>query len=116
MKRLQNHLIGIDQGDTVLFSDFEDEGEMWTGRGQRERRKPVRFSEAFRKPPAVQVSLSLWDLHNGAPARVEILAEAVTETGFDLVFRTWGDTQVARARAGWIAFGELRQADDWELY
>ena len=31
MKRLENHLIGIDQGDTVVFSEFQQGGEMWTG-------------------------------------------------------------------------------------
>jgi len=48
MKRFSNHLIGIDQGDMVLFADFEDGGEMWTGTGPRERRRAVRFSETFR--------------------------------------------------------------------
>ena len=58
MKRLRNHLIGIDQGDTVLFSDFEDGGDMWTGRGQRERRRRITFSESFRKSPMVHVSMT----------------------------------------------------------
>ena len=48
MKSLRSRLIGIDQGDTVLFSDFENDGEMWTGRGQRERRRRVKFTEPFR--------------------------------------------------------------------
>ena len=51
MKRLRSHLIGIDQGDTVLLSDFENDEEMWTGRGQRERRRRIGFSEPFRMPP-----------------------------------------------------------------
>jgi len=36
--------------------------------------------------------------------------------GFDLVFRTWGDTKVARVRIGWIAIGPVKSDDDWELY
>ncbi len=115
MKRLRNHLIGVEQGELVLFSDFEDEGEMWVGRGQRERRRRVAFDEAFRSEPVVHVGLSMWDLDNGAPARVDIAAETVTEDGFDIVFRTWGDTRVARVRARWMAIGELRQDDDWEI-
>ena len=47
--------------------------------------------------------------------RADIGAEAVTEDGFDLVFRTWGDTRVARVRIGWMAIGELSDDDDWEL-
>jgi len=116
MKRLRNHLIGIDQGDTVLFSDFEDGGEMWTGRGQRERRRRISFSEPFRTLPAVHVSISMWDVDNETPLRADISAEVITAQGFDLVFRTWGDTRVARVRVAWLAMGELSQQDEWTLY
>lgn len=116
MKRLRNHLIGIDQGDTVLFSDFEDDGEMWTGRGQRERRRRISFSEPFRTVPVVHVSISMWDVDNQTAVRADIMAEIITRDGFDLVFRTWGDTRVARIRAAWVAMGELRQEDEWDLY
>ncbi|MEM6759868.1 MAG: H-type lectin domain-containing protein [Pseudomonadota bacterium] len=116
MKRLRNHLIGVDQGHVILFSDFEDGGEMWTGRGQRERRRRVAFAEPFRAVPSVQVSISMWDVDTDTPLRADISAETVTVDGFDLVFRTWGDTRVARVRAAWLALGELRQADEWDLY
>jgi hypothetical protein len=116
MKRLRNHLIGIDQGDTVLFSDFEHGGEMWTGRGQRERRRRIAFSELFRRVPVVQVGISMWDVDNETPLRADVAAETITVDGFDLVFRTWGDTRVARVRVAWLAMGELRQADEWDLY
>lgn len=116
MKRLRNHLIGIDQGDDVLFSDYEDGGEMWTATGARERRKAIQFGETFRNVPAVQCSLSMWDVDHAHNVRADVSAENVTESGFDLVFRTWGDTRVARARASWIAIGELRHGDEWDLY
>lgn len=116
MKRLRNHLIGIDQGETVLFSDFEDGGEMWTGRGQRERRRRVSFSEPFRTAPSVHVSISMWDVDTASALRADVVAETITKDGFDLAFRTWGDTRVARVRLAWMAMGELRQADDWDLY
>lgn len=116
MKRMRNHLIGVDQGDLVVFSDFETGGEMWTGRGQRERTKRVSFEEPFRHIPVVQVSLSMWDMDAGAVLRGDLSAEAITEEGFDCVFRTWGDTRIARIRVNWLAFGEMRQSDDWELY
>ena len=47
--------------------------------------------------------------------RADVVAETVTETGFDLVFRTWDDTRVARARIGWMAIGELIDEDDWDV-
>jgi hypothetical protein len=115
MNRLRSHLIGIDQGDTVLFSDFENDGEMWKGRGQRERRRRVKFSEPFRFPPNVQTSVSLWDMDASTVIRADITAETVTEDGFDLVFRTWGDSRIARVRIGWIAMGELSDDEDWDV-
>ncbi|MEM6477718.1 MAG: H-type lectin domain-containing protein [Pseudomonadota bacterium] len=116
MKKLRNHLIGVDQGESVLFSDFEDDGPMWSATGPRMSRLPVAFSEPFKTVPSVQVALSMWDMDSGPNGRMDIKAEAVTETGFEIVFRTWGDTRVARVRAAWIAYGELLDQDEWELY
>ncbi len=116
MKRLRNHYIGVDQGSVLMFSDFEDDGPMWSGEGSRQRRRTVTFSEAYRAPPAVHVSIAMWDTDGDTNQRADISAEEISETGFDLVFRTWGDSRVARVRADWMAVGELRHADDWELY
>ncbi|MHA7829045.1 MAG: H-type lectin domain-containing protein, partial [Roseovarius sp.] len=49
-------------------------------------------------------------------ARADVAAEKITEAGFEVVFRTWGDTRVARARIRWMAIGEARHEDDWQLY
>ncbi len=113
MKRLRNHLIGVDQGDVVLFTDFEHGGEMWTGTGPRQRVHPVRFSGEFRRAPAVHVSVSLWDMATTAAIRAEVVAQNTTAEGFDIVFRTWLDTRVARIRVAWMAIGELPHDDDW---
>ncbi|MGC1494852.1 MAG: H-type lectin domain-containing protein [Sulfitobacter sp.] len=115
MKRLRNHTVGVDSGDVILFSDYEDGGEMWTGRGQRERRRHIKFSEPFKSDPTVQMSLSLWDVDAATVMRADMSAEAVTATGFDMVFRTWGDTRVARVRIAWTAIGELAEDDDWDV-
>lgn len=116
MRRLDSHPLGIDQGDVVLFSDFEDDGEMWTGTGPRECRKHIKFSQSYRDAPIVQVSVSLWDVKSATAFRAEVVASNVTRQGFDIVFRTWADTRIARIRAAWTAFGALPHADDWELY
>ncbi len=116
MKRFSNHLVGVDQGDVVLFSDFEDGGEMWTGTGPRERRHQVAFDETFRSAPIVHTSISLWDVDTGPAVRVEIKAENVTRNGFEIVFRTWLDSRIARVRVAWMAIGELPHEDDWEIY
>ena len=115
MKKLRNHFIGVDSGDVTLFSEFEEDGEMWTGDGPRERRKSIRFTDKFRLPPTVHVGLSLWDMDCEHNFRSEVMAEDVFNLGFHLVFRTWGDSRVARVRMSWIAIGELAFADDWRV-
>ena len=116
MIKLSKTTIGIDQGDDVLFSDYEDGGEMWTGSGSRERIRKVKFSEPFKVPPAVQVSLSMWDMDSATNARADVSAQKITEKGFEIMFYTWADTRIARARVRWMAIGEVKDEDDWELY
>ncbi len=116
MRKLVSSTIGIDQGNEELFSEFASGGAMWTGSGARERRLWVKFAEPFLSPPSVHVSLSLWDMDSAANVRADLAAEKIGLEGFDLVFRTWSDTRVARVRMSWMAIGELRNQDDWELY
>lgn len=99
----------------MMFTDFAHDGPMWTGSGPRESRQAVRFAEAFAAPPAVLVTISLWDADGRTNLRADIAAENVTETGFDLVFRTWADTRIARIRADWTAIGAVRDEDMWDL-
>lgn len=117
MQIFNRQAIGVDQGDDVLFSDFADGGEMWTGHGPRERRKKIAFGTAFRSVPVVHVALSLWDMDSATNARADVTAERITPKGFEVVFRTWGDTRVARVRVRWLAIGEAFHDDDWqEMY
>ncbi len=115
MKKFLTHPIGIEQGEDVLFSEFAEGGEMWTGQGPRERRTPIRFKEAFRTPPMVQIGISLWDVDTSSALRAEVQAEHITTEGFDAVFRTWSDTRIARIRASWTAIGEVAHPDDWNI-
>lgn len=115
MKRWNSGQTGVDQGDIQLFADYVDDGPMWTGSGDREIRRAVNFSGKFKSPLAVHVSLSLLDVDQSTNTRVEVVAEDITNKGFDLVFRTWSDTRIARARAAWLAIGDMRNADDWDI-
>lgn len=115
MKRIRPHMLGVDRGSKVLFSDFEHDGEMWTGSGPRKLRSAILFSEPFLMPPTVTVSMSMWDIAGESNQRADILAENVTEKGFDILFRTWGDTRVARVRADWLAIGEAPDDDQWDV-
>lgn len=115
MKKLTGSLVGVDQGNEEIFSEFASGGDMWTGTGARERRKRITFRDGFRLPPAVHVSLALWDMDSGANVRADLAAEKITTEGFDMVFRTWSDTRVARVRMAWIAIGEIESDDVWDV-
>ncbi len=115
MKRLRNHLIGVERGSTRLFSHFDSQGPMWTGTGPRQVVTAVRFSQAFRAPPVVHVSPDMVDMDQATNQRWDIAARNVTREGFEIVFRTWADSRIARVRAGWLAIGELHDPDQWDL-
>lgn len=114
MRRIGGHRVGLAQGEVVI-SDVETDGPLWGGAGRRERRASVRFGEAFREAPLVQVALTMFDLSNETNARADVRAEEVTETGFLVALRTWGDTRIARVRVGWLAIGPAPDEDDWEV-
>ena len=114
MKRFSGP-IGIEQGTKVLFSDFAHDGAMWTGSGPREVSNQETFSDAFAEPPVVKLGISMWDIDHATNSRVDISAENVTENGFEIVFRTWADTRIARIRADWMAIGQARDEDDWDV-
>jgi hypothetical protein len=114
MKRFGSSF-GVAQGSRILFSDFADGGQMWTGQGERESRFIVNFKEHFTAPPVVMVGLSMWDMDHKTNSRADISAENVTKKGFHIVFRTWGDSRVARVRASWTAIGPVRDDDDWDV-
>lgn len=115
MKKISSGSIGLQQGSRVLFSDFADDGPMWTGQGDRESRHVITFKEAFTEAPMVMVGISMWDIDNKHNSRADLAAEKITAKGFHLVFRTWGDTRVARIRADWTAIGAVRDDDDWDV-
>lgn len=112
---LRSQRTAVLQGDVEVFSEFASGGDMWTGSGARERRLAIRFDTPFAAVPAVQVTASLMDMHQEAAYRAELVAEAITEAGFDVVFRTWSDSRVARVRAAWMAIGDLPFEDDWDV-
>ena len=115
MRKLDSHKLGIEQGETVLFSDFENGGPMWSGDGQRDVSVPIVFSESFDMPPSVMVTLALCDMSNEAYMRMDLRAKNVTTRGFDIAFATWGDTKFARVRAAWQGIGAVSSEDTWDI-
>ena len=89
---------------------------MWTGQGDRESRFHVRFGQAFLTAPAVLLNIGLCDMDHHHNMRADLTSENISSDGFDIVFRTWGDTRIARIRADWTAIGPTIAADNWQLY
>ncbi|MDO5613038.1 MAG: H-type lectin domain-containing protein [Paracoccus sp. (in: a-proteobacteria)] len=115
MLRISHHAVGVTRGSAVLFSAYEDGGLMWTGEGPRMERQRISFDEPFLAPPVVHVSIAMWDIEGGTNQRADISADQITPEGFDIVFRTWGDTRVARIRADWLAIGQVLHDEDWDI-
>lgn len=113
MRKISASAVGVARGSALVFSAFENNGEMWTGDGPRVASYTVHFAEKFISPPAVHVSINMWDIGASQNARADITAEEVTAEGFRIVFRTWGDTKVARVRAEWMAIGAVHHDDDF---
>ena len=115
MLRFSHTAVGVQQGRAFLFSAFEDNGPMWTGTGARVQHVPVSFPTPFLGLPAVHVGLSMWDIDVESNQRVDVAADEVESGGLTIVFRTWGDTRVARVRADWLAIGPTAYEEDWEV-
>lgn len=116
MRKIFAHVIGVDQGDLVLFNDYVNDGDMWAGSGEREYRREVKFSEEFSEEPVVNVWLSLWDFSNSANARADVRAEDIKTDRFTIVFNTWSDTQIARVRVAWQAIGPATSDEEmWDV-
>lgn len=115
MLKIDAGMVGIAQGEEVLFSDFENDGPMWSGNGPREVRFPVSFAEGFSADPAVTVSVSMFDASSDMNMRFDVQAEGVTPIGFDIVFRTWADSKIARVRVSWQAIGSVATEEVWDI-
>lgn len=115
MKKFASHQIGLCSGDVLLFSDFENDGDMWAGQGPRLVRRKITFSEAYATAPNVTLQLSMVDMSNDAFIRADLQAENITPTDFEIVFRTWEDSRIARVRVAWQSIGAVSSDDNWDL-
>ncbi|MGR3465571.1 H-type lectin domain-containing protein [Limimaricola sp.] len=115
MARYVQSGFGIDQGELVPFEDFQTDGPMWTGSGAREVRRRVYFNVAFSQPPLVQLGVTMWDVSNDAPMRLDVRAEEIDRAGFILRTHTWSDSRIARVRVAWTAFGACYDDERWDI-
>jgi hypothetical protein len=74
-----------------------------TGTGERAMKVPVRFQQAFSRPPTVTVALSMFDIIQGTNIRLQVDAQEITAEGFTAVIKTWADSQVYYTILSWFA-------------
>ena len=93
-----------------MTKDGWPDGFMWNGSGDRNTIVHVGFDNCFSTDDSVKVVTSMSKIDTFTPPGylghfiVEVLN--VKKCGFDLRFVTWGWTQVASAKAIWIAVGD----------
>ena len=115
MRKIDSGAVGIARGEIVLFSDFADDGAMWAGSGDREIRRRISFDEPFAGAPVVSAWITMQDVACDRNTRFDLAAEDEDPEGFTIVFRTWGDSRIARIRVGWMAIGTVRSDDMWDI-
>ncbi len=67
---------------------------------------PVKFESKFTKPPKIFIEISGLDVNAIKNTRVQVTAKNITESGFDLEYKTWYDTILYSVWTNWMAFGE----------
>ena len=102
---IQNNNINIQSGEWyVEFFAYNEYMHMMNSRGERSITKHIEFDVKFKKTPKVMVSINLFDTDRGTNLRVNVYAEHINTSGFDLRIATWDDTKLYRLRASWISF------------
>jgi hypothetical protein len=75
------------------------------GTGERKFSTHVNFPEPYQEPPVVVLSLSGLDVLNNANNRVTVKPINITQKGFDVEYKTWGDTKIQSVFLNWTSFG-----------
>lgn len=88
-------------GVVNVFNHFPN-GTMWTGNGERDETKYVRFSKPFPKTPKVVAAISSLD-GTGSSVRVTVSCQDITDHGFNAKVTTWSDTKLATISVAWFA-------------
>ncbi|KYQ93423.1 discoidin II [Tieghemostelium lacteum] len=75
-----------------------------TGTGSRSTTRKVTFPQLFSMVPKVVIGTNHTDTsHDNGQTRWDVQAKNITETGFDCVFTTWGNSNVYDLRADYVA-------------
>lgn len=96
------------QGGELTNASYSVTPDTWTllsGTGERKFTTHVDFKEPYKQPPVVVLSISGMDVLNSANNRLVVAPKNVTANGFDVEYKTWGDSQIWSVFLNWTAFG-----------
>jgi hypothetical protein len=71
--------------------------------GTKEKRLKIKFVEPFYEKPKVMLSIVSLRSDNSKNTRIQVSADKITNTGFEFVAKTWGDSIIERVRCQYIA-------------
>lgn len=97
------------QGGTVSYTSPQkgDQSSLNDGHGERKFIKHIDFKDPYDAyAPNVVVYLTGIVQNNKFNNRLQINPINVTETGFDIEYKTWWDSRIKRIWSNWVAFGE----------
>jgi hypothetical protein len=77
---------------------------LYRGNGDRNFVQHIKFEKAFESAPLIFASIACLDVDNEADCRVSVLADKITNSGFDLTASTWMSTAIYCVEISWIAF------------
>ena len=114
MTLLRGRTSVIDRGDWHFADGFDPSAakrRKWnlshSGKGNRIFREPIDFKKSFTCTPEVVVSLRGIDSSTHANTRIETAAVDVTTAGFNLLVRTWQETEIYGVWFTWVAIGNV---------
>lgn len=115
MQRMAAHVMGVERGSIMLFSDFKDGGVMLIGQGPCEVRRVVESCERFLSPLVAHVWLSMWVVDLETTSASSSRPTSSTRKASSSSSALGADTRITRVRADWIAIGGASSDDDREV-
>lgn len=94
------------QSGTVNNGYSETAWKLDEGSGERVFTRAVTFESKFANPPKVVIGLSGLDVNATKNNRVVVTAKNITDSGFQVEYKTWSDTILYGVWADWLAYGD----------
>lgn len=96
------------QSGTVVNGSYQDTTWKLSQGPVAERvfTRTVAFESKFATPPKVVIGLSGLDVDGTKNTRVQVTAKNITDSGFEVEYKTWFDTVLYTVWANWVAYGD----------